>query len=1158
MIKLKSKRKIFLSFSISLCLLVSFLSLHPQNYGPAAPDKGRYTAAEAADQTDSKSVEAEAPIPQPSPNSLTETMQGSGHSSSVSNDSGSLYFTQHLMCKDYASNGTTYDPVKPTTTFRPSDTKAVCLATVFINSTIEFRWFYRDNSSKNWVSCWNYSRLEISPGEYSEVSYLLIAGQWLYCPRAYKVDVYLDYLFSFSEFFEITNAGLNSPRVCQNIENGNPVDMKSRFTIGPVDTKACYYLRFDNMAYFNDETGSSHNFTTVWIQPDGTTYKTYTYAFGDYKDSDTSLNCWENGMIPDDFIFINSSTPVGNWKVEVYMDSYYSNGSWTPYGPIAITPFVVGNTSVPDWTFMMYLDGDNSLENASIDVFLKMASVPSSANVNVIVQFDRAYGYGMYNWTDCKRFKITQDMSLDPQNAVQNLTEVDMGDPKTLNDFLNWTISNYPANSYFLVLWDHGSGCMGVCYDMTNGNDTLTLPELSEAMTGLPVIIDDVLIDACSMTMAEVAYQIKDFANILIGPEGLGYAPAPYDSYLTDLTSNSSISPINFARDIVEDYINWCRQVPDYIISTATMSAIDLTKMTALTEAINDFATTLLEKETLLHEQIGLARNLTTEYEGPYQFQFGYFFDLYSFAEQIHYQIPDRELGNASSEVMSALSIGNTVIAESNKNYADSHGLAIFFPEKEADYDLFKDIYNMIAFAQDTSWGEFVGYQASVLYVLTVQTPYNNMPVKVAEDTYITDDNGKIQLYLSPGSYTVNVPTVFSTAPDVRGVFTKWNDSDTSNLKTFLLYDEGLTGTAEYTSQYRLIMDTDFGKTTPEAGTHWYIAGKVVEINATAPNVTSEQERYEWRGWTQVGLENPLAGISGPINMNQAVNMTAGWSHEYLLTVASQYPDSSSRSSQWNVTGTIIYESVVSPYSAPGVSGTRYYCTGWIGTGSVTSVGVSTVTSFILNASSSIQWNWKTQYLLTINTDPAGLNPYPNVTQEGPWYDNLTTIQCTAQQISGYDFQYWSVDGANWPMGNRTIAITMNAPYDLTAHYVLSQPWWGILARADVISAIFGLFGTVVTVGLVGGTWFRSRKRRDIVKAFLAEIDDIYSRLKTDPKKCEEELHTLRNIILEGLTEGKINEDNYEVLDGRIDKYASELAEKQGEKRRSSNKRAEE
>ena len=1040
------------------------------------------------------------------------------------------------MCKDHDGY---YNPIQPTTTFQPSDTKAECLTIVSINYTIDFRWYYRSNSSKTWVFCYNWSSQALFSGEYYYAGYLLISGHSLYYPRAYKVDVYLDGLFAFSDFFEITNGGPNSPRMCEGVaENRSPTGLKSRFTLG-VDTEAYHYMRFDNIAYFDEKTAQSHNFTTIWIQPDGTTYKTHSCSFNDYKDKDLNLNFWAYGSISDDHILINSSTPIGNWRVEVYEDNYY-NGTWEAYGPVAVTPFIVGNESVAGWTVMAYLDGDNNLENASIDVFSKMAKVASSPNVNVVAELDRIAGqdeqYG--NWTDCKRFKIEKDMTPDPANAIQDLGEVDMGDANTLKDFLNWTVNNYPANHFLLILWDHGTGCIGVCYDVTNGTNTLSLPRLSEAMSGLPLIIDNVLIDACSMTMAEVAYQIRKSANILIGPEGLGYAPAPYDSYLSALANDSSISPTDFAKNIVKDYIDWC--LPIDLIPAATMSAIDLTKMTSLTGAIDDFAATLKEEETLSHQQISLARNLTTGYEGPYAYQSGYFFDLYSFAQQVHSQISDEKLRNASSQLMAALSVGSTVVAESHKNDSGSHGLAIFFPNEKADYDSFANLYESIAFAEETLWNELVEYHLSG-YSLTVQTSQSNVPVVVDESNYTTTGDGRIQLYFLPGSYTVNVPNDFSTAPDSRIVFVQWSDGNTSNTRAFYLNAE-LAVRAEYETQYRLVMEANFGTTYPAIGEHWYNASSKVTISATSPESTwgGQYERYVWQGWTQGGLAPNLENVTY-ITMDGPINGSAMWTHQLFLTVTSLY-GSPVPSSGWVDAGTTVSESITSPLS--GTTGTQYVCTGWEGTGNAPVSGTSTATNITLNEPSSIQWNWKTRYLLTVRTDPNWLNPQPSISPGGSWYDNYTEVTCTAQQISGYTFQQWSTEGANWDVGVNPINVTMDGPYSVTAHYIHAESWWSILTRTDVIQALFGILGTVLTVVLIGGTWFRSRKRRDIVKAFLAEIDDVYSRLKTDPKKCEEELYTLRNTILKGLTGGRITEDNYDILDKRIDKYVNELAGK--------------
>lgn len=218
-------------------------------------------------------------------------------------------------------------------------------------------------------------------------------------------------------------------------------------------------------------------------------------------------------------------------------------------------------------------------------------------------------------------------------------------------------------------------------------------------------------------------------------------------------------------------------------------------------------------------------------------------------------------------------------------------------------------------------------------------------------------------------------------------------------------------------------------------------------------------------------------------------------------------------------------------------------------------LGGSAEVNLTLIEPSSIKWNWKTQYQLTLHTDPKGLNPQPSVSPQGSWYDGYSNVTCTAQQIGGYAFQQWSTtEGDIWDVGVNPITVTMDRPYDITAHYVRAQAWWEILVRPDVMQAMLALLGTMLTVGLVGGTWFRTRKRRDIVKTFLVEIEDVYSRFKTDPQKCEEELYTLRNTILKGVTDGKITEDNYDILDKRIDKYVAELSQERRKKRRANGK----
>lgn len=978
------------------------------------------------------------------------------------------------MCKDHDIY---YNPISPTTIFRPSDTKAECLTTVTINNTIEFRWYYRSNSSKTWISCYNWSERALFAGEYHYAGYLLIAGHWpgLNYPRAYKVEAYLDGYLSFSEFFEVTNGGLNSPRTCENIDaDEHPVNMKSRFTIG-TDTNVYDYLSFDNIAYYNDELENCHNFTTVWIQPDGNTYKTFSRRFTDYKDTNTTWNCWKHGYTTDDYISINSSTPAGNWKVEVYLDDYYLNGTWIPYGPVSTTPFTVGSGPVADWTFMVYLDGDNSLESAAVETFLNLASVGSSTQVNIVVQMDRIGTDNRYgNWTDCKRFYITKGLTPAPENATLDLGEVNMGDPATLKDFVSWAMNDYPANRYFLVLWDHGAGFMGFCFDVTSGGDALTLPELNQALSGLPAIIDVVLIDACSTSMMEVAYQIKDYANVLIGPEDLGYEPAPYQDYLSSLTSNSTMSPNALAVEVVTDYIRWCFSVTN--IQNATMSAIDLAKITSLAAAVDDFALQLKEEETPYHEQISLARSLTEGYQGPYANQAGYFIDLFDFARLTSQYVSDEELRNAADQLMTALSIGNTMIMDANKAHPNSHGLSILFADENEKYKSYESTYEETNFAIDTLWDEFIKYDLSGS-VLTVQTPQPYVPVEIDNESYTADDYGKIHVFVLPQYHNVSVASSYLIGPGSRLIFAQWNDGDTSNPRT-LFMNETLTLTAEYETQYRLLMDENFGTTDPDIGEHWYNASSIVPINAIAP-IAASGEQFLFVRWTGTGTGS-YSGTTNPasVTMGGPINETATWKHEYYLAVTSSY-GSSVPTSGWFEAGEPITVSVTSPIS--GSTGTQYVCTGWNGTGSASTSGANTLVNFTINQASSIAWNWKTQYHVVVGTDPAGLDPQPKPSSPGPWYDGGTLLICTAQNISSKLFDHWTVKSlttdqlSDWEHGISQITLTIDGPYEAVAHYVPAPAWWN---NVQIILALAG----VLTASFVGAAWITTRRRKGVMK----------------------------------------------------------------------------
>jgi len=374
-----------------------------------------------------------------------------------------------------------------------------------------------------------------------------------------------------------------------------------------------------------------------------------------------------------------------------------------------------------EWTVMVYLDADNELESNGIKDINEMEMVGSSKDVNIVVQVDRipysvlaSYGWGYLddssnnNWTTTRRYYITQDVDPIQINSQlkSDLGELNMGDPQTLIDFANWAVANYPAKKYLLVIWNHGGGFRSpanttkdIAWDYTDGKDKITMQDLEYALSAISTQmgknIDIVGMDACLMAMAEVAYQIKDYADILVASEenepGDGW---PYDAILDQLVSNPFMSPGELASDIVDKYIF------SYPYGNVTQSAIDLSYMNTLATQLSNLALAIMS-DTLTPKNVYINAAYYSQHYGDPDF-----IDLYDFCSKVliyTYNVQVKSI---------ALSIQQTLISfvVINSNYngwsvSGSKGLSIYFPWYYA-YNSNK--YNSTNFAQDTFWDEML------------------------------------------------------------------------------------------------------------------------------------------------------------------------------------------------------------------------------------------------------------------------------------------------------------------------------------------------------------------------------------------------------------------------------------------------------------------
>jgi len=209
----------------------------------------------------------------------------------------------------------------------------------------------------------------------------------------------------------------------------------------------------------------------------------------------------------------------------------------------------------------------------------------------------------------------------------------------------------------------------------------------------------------------------------------------------------------------------------------------------------------------------------------------------------------------------------------------------------------------------------------------------------------------------------------------------------------------------------------------------WTI-GSTHSVAASTPISAGSGKQYVFTSWTN---GDGLGGASGTYTTpSSSATVTANFKTQYYLTV-SPAQDSPNPTSGWFDSGTSITASVSSPVS--GGLGTQYVCTGWTGTGSVPASGSGTSTTFTINAPSSITWNWKTQYQLTMAVNPSGTGS-SSPTVGSHWYDSGQTVSISATPASGYTFSSWTGNGAGSYSGSSNPAsITMNAPIAETANF---------------------------------------------------------------------------------------------------------------------------
>lgn len=347
------------------------------------------------------------------------------------------------------------------------------------------------------------------------------------------------------------------------------------------------------------------------------------------------------------------------------------------------------------WTIMHYSAADNNLTSYLVTDVNEMEKVGSTENMNLVVQLDKG-------GDNCKRYYLEADGNMREITSpvIKDLGSTNMSDPKVMGSFIAETMEKYPAEHYALIISDHGYAWKGAVEDESH-DGWMTTPDIRKGIElGVEASgkkIDVVGFDACLMATSEVGYEMKDTANYLVaseqteGANGWPYTPLLSPKLLKNLDralrSKLNISPEEFAKKIVNTAEGDQGTLP-------TMSATDLTKMTDLGKAADNFAKAIIKTET----SNDMLKSIIRKTESFYGFK-----DQYHFAEQVanHEEISDEKLKDAAKGMMTA--IKSAVIAEQHSSrYPDAHGLSVELPS----YGGVGAGYGALKFRADTQWAE--------------------------------------------------------------------------------------------------------------------------------------------------------------------------------------------------------------------------------------------------------------------------------------------------------------------------------------------------------------------------------------------------------------------------------------------------------------------
>ena len=228
-------------------------------------------------------------------------------------------------------------------------------------------------------------------------------------------------------------------------------------------------------------------------------------------------------------------------------------------------------------TVIVYMAGDNSLYSAvrkdTAEMIQGKGLIPE--NINVIIYIDdKGQKPAIYE--------------LSAKNGMQLWKQYDeeqcSTDPEVMLEALRTIEYYFPARHYGITFWSHATGWTprrktfgkDETYGQSAEKSEMEIPVMRDVLAQLPKF-DYIFFDACFMQCIEVAYELRNATNWMIGsPAEIPGPGAPYDKILDALCKGDP-------NGIVQGYdSNYPGTYDGYYYPGVLLSCIDCTKLEEL------------------------------------------------------------------------------------------------------------------------------------------------------------------------------------------------------------------------------------------------------------------------------------------------------------------------------------------------------------------------------------------------------------------------------------------------------------------------------------------------------------------------------------------------------------------------------------------------